>query len=90
MAIIVAGVTTQELGWMVSFLMHAVYLQRLMAYGLLSPNLRPGMFIAVGPLSFTSLAIIGMSRAIPAIYSYYGVTPDADAILHTMALFIAM
>lgn len=30
---------------------------------LLGPDLGPGMFIAVGPPSFTGLAIIGMSSA---------------------------
>lgn len=47
MAIIVGGVAFQGLGWTVSFLMYAVYMHRLMQYGLPAPNLRPGMFIAV-------------------------------------------
>ncbi|KAK5107387.1 hypothetical protein LTR62_001330 [Meristemomyces frigidus] len=90
LAIIVAGVTMQGLGWMVSFLMYSAYIQRLMQYGLPAPNMRPGMFIAVGPPSFTSLALIGMSRAIPSQYAYFGAHPDAAEALRHVALWTAV
>lgn len=88
--IMVAGITMQGLGWMVSFLMYSVYIQRLMLYGLPAPNLRPGMFIAVGPPNFTSLALIGLSRAIPQDYGYFAANPGSLETLRTMALFTAM
>lgn len=90
MPIIVAGVTFQGLGFMVSFLMYSIYLGRLMQNGLPAPNLRPGMFIAVGPPSFTGLALIGLSNAIPRDYGYFGTHPAAFDILQTMALFTAV
>ncbi|MGI4851009.1 MAG: tellurite-resistance/dicarboxylate transporter family protein [Janthinobacterium lividum] len=87
--IIVAGVTLQGLGWMVSFLMYAIYLGRLMQYGLPAPNLRPGMFIAVGPPSFTGLALIGLSNSLPQT-AYFATHPSAPEVLRIVALFMAI
>jgi len=48
--------------------MYGAYLRRLMTDGLPSPNTRPGMFIAVGPPSFTGLALLGISADLHLIY----------------------
>ena len=88
--IIIAGVTMQGLGWMVSFLMYSAYIQRLMQYGLPAPNMRPGMFIAVGPPSFTSLALLGMSQAIPSDYGYFAAHPGSTKTLQSMALIVSV
>ena len=61
--IIIAGTAFQGLGWLVAMFMYANYVGRLMSSGLPSSNTRPGMFIAVGPPSFTALALIGMANA---------------------------
>lgn len=90
MPIIVAGVTFQGLGWMVSFLVSAIYIHRLIEFGLPAPNLRPGMFIAVGPPSFTGLALIGLSNNLPTGYRYFVAHPMAAEILQNMALFSAI
>lgn len=71
LAIIIAGLTFQGLGMMVSTLMYATWVVRLMQNGLPAPDLRPGMFIAVGPPSFTGLALIGMSNSLPEDYGYF-------------------
>ena len=63
---IICGLLSQGLGMMVRVLMYASYLRRMIQYGLPSPQTRPAMFIAVGPPSFTSLALIGMANAWPA------------------------
>lgn len=89
-AIIIGGVTMQGLGWMVSFLMYGVYITRLMQAGLPEPNLRPVMFIAVGPPSFTGLALIGMSQDIPADYGAFAANPGMADMLKQLALMIAM
>lgn len=65
--IVSAGVAAQGLGMLVSIFMYSTYLSRLMVYGL--PTHRPGMFIAVGPPSFTCVALIGMSNDIPRIFA---------------------
>ncbi|KAF2724729.1 hypothetical protein K431DRAFT_291380 [Polychaeton citri CBS 116435] len=87
LAIVTAGVTMQGLGWMVAFLTFSFYLHRLLQYGLPAPNLRPGMFMAVGPPSFTGLALIGISKGIPENYDYFAVHPNAITILQNMGLF---
>lgn len=67
LAIIATGVAAQGLGMLVSIFMYATYISRLMVYGL--PAQRPGMFIAVGPPSFTCAALIGMSNDVPRIFA---------------------
>ena len=74
---IVAGLLAQGLGFLVSILMYASYVRRMIQYGFPSPNSRPGMFIAVGPPSFTALAIMGMASAFPSeVYTYWGGNPQ--------------
>jgi C4-dicarboxylate transporter/malic acid transport protein len=66
--IIIAGVLAQGLGFLVSVLMYASYVRRMIQYGFPSPASRPAMFIAVGPPAFTALALIGMAEAWPALH----------------------
>jgi C4-dicarboxylate transporter/malic acid transport protein len=47
--IFIGGVLFQGLAWLVSFLMYAIYMQRLMTSNLPSANVRPGMYVSVGP-----------------------------------------
>ncbi|KAJ9141676.1 C4-dicarboxylate transporter/malic acid transporter [Pleurostoma richardsiae] len=67
LAMICAGVAAQGLGMLVSVFMYATYLSRLIAFGL--PVQRPGMFIAVGPPSFTCAAIVAMASDLPRIFA---------------------
>ncbi|MCJ1377207.1 hypothetical protein MMC17_000299 [Xylographa soralifera] len=90
MSIIIAGLTFQGLGMLVAILMYAQYVGRLMQYGLPAPDLRPGMFIAVGPPSFTALSIIGMASSIPNQFGYFGSHPTAFDILNIIAVFMAV
>ncbi len=90
LAIIVAGISFQGLGWMVAFIMYAAYLHRLMEFGLPAPNLRPGMFISVGPPGFTCVALMGLSGALPEDHGYFASHPAAIETLQTVALFASM
>jgi C4-dicarboxylate transporter/malic acid transport protein len=47
--IFIGGVLFQGLAWLVSFLMYGIYMQRLMTSNLPSSNVRPGMYVSVGP-----------------------------------------
>jgi len=87
--IIIAGVTFQGLGILVSMIMYPIYLGHLMVDGLPAIDLRPGMFISVGPPCFTSLALIGMGNALPPNYSFFASHPIAIEVLQTVALFTA-
>ncbi|CZR52264.1 related to C4-dicarboxylate transport protein [Phialocephala subalpina] len=69
--ILIAGITFQGLGMLMATFMYGPYLRRLMTAGLPSPNTRPGMFIAVGPPSFTGLALLGISEHLARIFPSY-------------------
>ncbi|TVY18076.1 Malic acid transport protein [Lachnellula arida] len=69
--ILFAGVTFQGLGISISTYMFSIYLSRLMTLGLPRPDTRPGMFIAVGPPSFTALTFLGISQSLANIYPTY-------------------
>lgn len=92
MAILVSGVSFTGLGWMVAFLMYSVYIQRLMTFGLPPANLRPGMFIAVGPPAFTGLALLNYGTTLPELqdYGYFMGNSSATQILRTVADFTAV
>jgi len=56
LGVLAAGLAAQGLGILFSVFFYATYLGRLMAFGL--PAQRPGMFIAVGPPSFTWYVLV--------------------------------
>lgn len=66
MAMLCAGLAAQGLGILVSIFMYSSYLSRLMTFGL--PFQRPGMFIAVGPPSFTAAAFVAMAADVPRVF----------------------
>jgi len=69
--ILVAGITAQGLGFTVATLMSVLYVRRMIEFGLPPPAARPAMFIAVGPPSFTALALFGMAMNFPRNYINY-------------------
>jgi len=68
---LVAGITMQGVGMMIATFMYGPYIARLFTNGLPSPNTRPGMFITVGPPSFTGLALLHISQELTLIYPSY-------------------
>jgi C4-dicarboxylate transporter/malic acid transport protein len=90
MPVIVGGLTAQGTGMLVAFLMYAQYLRRLLQFGLPSPNMRPGMFITVGPPAFTSLAIIGLANDFPAGETYFGDPAITQQVVKILATFTAI
>ncbi|KAJ7183651.1 voltage-dependent anion channel [Mycena filopes] len=84
---IVAGLTAQALGMMISVLMYSNYIHRMIQYGFPSPESRAGMFVAVGPPSFTSLALIGLANDFPVGYhTYFG---DGEATVQIIKVLAA-
>ena len=67
--IIVGGFTIQGVGFLVSLMIYAAYIYRLMTQKLPVESIRPGMFVSVGPSGFTAAGILSMShnieRALP-------------------------
>jgi C4-dicarboxylate transporter/malic acid transport protein len=91
---VVGGLTLLGMGWMIAFLIYAIYLYRLMSFGLPAPNLRPGMFIAVGPPAFTGLALINLGAALSRLteHGYFagGEKEGAIVALRVLADFAAI
>jgi tellurite resistance protein TehA-like permease len=100
---IVAGLTAQGLGMMISVLIYANYIHRMIQYGFPAPASRAGMFIAVGPPSFTSLADRDVERLphrVPRVLRragrHGGDDPDLqgrgddDGYLHLVALAVVL
>ncbi|KAF7712497.1 Uncharacterized protein PECH_004641 [Penicillium ucsense] len=85
LTMIVAGLTAQVLGFLVSSAMFTVYFRRMTEFGLPKPSSRPAMFIAVGPPAFTSLAIIGMARAYPSQMQIFGQAQRTAQVLNIVA-----
>lgn len=63
--IVIGGVVLQGIGFMVSLMIYAAFLYRLMTQKLPRESLRPGMFISVGPSGFTIAGIISMGQVLP-------------------------
>ncbi|KAL6229804.1 hypothetical protein BDW75DRAFT_224397 [Aspergillus navahoensis] len=82
--IIIGGTTLQGFGFTMSLFVYSEYFYRLSKDGLPDLHDRPEMFIAVGPWSFTALALIGMANAavekFPAGYLISSATESAVAV----------
>ncbi|EGX42954.1 hypothetical protein AOL_s00215g903 [Orbilia oligospora ATCC 24927] len=60
--IIITSILLQGFGILISLMFITIFLKRLMLFRLPSPNLRPGMFMAVGPPGFTSFTIVALGQ----------------------------
>ncbi|EAS29798.3 C4-dicarboxylate transporter/malic acid transporter [Coccidioides immitis RS] len=67
--IIIGGNTIQGVGFLVSMMVYSAFIYRLMTQKLPKENLRPGMFVSVGPSAFTVVGLVSMGssahRAVP-------------------------
>lgn len=67
--IVVGGFIFQGIGFMLSFMIYAAFIYRLMTEKLPQESLRPGMFVSVGPSGFTISGIVSMGSILPDIVS---------------------
>lgn len=65
--IIIGGYILQGIGFMISLMVYSAFLYRLMTQKLPKENLRPGMFISVGPSGFTITGLINMGHNLPNV-----------------------
>ncbi|KAL4900256.1 hypothetical protein BDW74DRAFT_162332 [Aspergillus multicolor] len=82
--IIIGGLTLQGFGFTMSVFVYSEYFYTLNKDGLPELSDRPKMFIAVGPWSFTGLALIGMASAavekFPDGYLINSAVENSDAV----------
>ncbi|KIS66982.1 uncharacterized protein UMAG_05764 [Mycosarcoma maydis] len=90
LAIAVCGLTCQGLGFIVSIMMYAVLLLRLMTHSYPPSRARPGLFMNVGPPAFTIICLLGLSsemqRILPALSSSVSLPANSYEILSVTAL----
>lgn len=65
--IILGGFVIQGIGFLVSLMIYAAFIYRLMTQKLPKESLRPGMFISVGPSGFTIAGIVTMGQELPKV-----------------------
>lgn len=67
---IIGGIMCQGNGFMVSLMIYAAFIYRLMAHKLPAESTRPGMFTSIGPSAFTVSSVISMGihfeKVVPA------------------------
>ncbi|KAJ5852189.1 uncharacterized protein N7529_011574 [Penicillium soppii] len=76
--ILIGGITLQGFGFIMSVLIYAEYQYFLAKHGLPERAKRPQMFIAVGPWSFTALALIGMAKEAKEVFPSQYIISFAD------------
>ncbi|KAG8626715.1 hypothetical protein KVT40_005660 [Elsinoe batatas] len=64
LGVVVGGVALQGIGFMVSLMVYAAFLYRLMTNKLPQESLRPGMFISVGPSGFTVAGLVNLGQVV--------------------------
>jgi len=65
--IIIGGFVFQGIGFLVSLMIYAAFIYRLMTQKLPQESLRPGMFISVGPSGFTIAGVMTMGQNLPRV-----------------------
>jgi C4-dicarboxylate transporter/malic acid transport protein len=90
MAIIVAGVAFQGLGWILCLFFLPLFVGNMLINGLGPADQRPGLFISVGSSGYTIVALIGCAKAIPNGYGYFAKHPTASETLNVVALWIGI
>ena len=90
--IVIGGFTLQGIGYLVSLMIYAAYIYRLMTQKLPQESARPGMFVSVGPSGFTASALVNLSSNIGHAFGpdYMGNGDLAAMILKIVADWVAL
>lgn len=65
--VIIGGFVFQGIGFLVSLMIYAAFIYRLMTQKLPQESLRPGMFVSIGPSGFTIAGVVGMGADLPRV-----------------------
>ena len=92
MSMLVAGLFSEGLGFLLTILMFTIYVRRMIEHGPPGPPLRPVMFMSVGPPSFTTSSITGLAKASPvsAKADYFGNVQITRQVVMILATFMAI
>ena len=87
--ILISGFIMQGVGFMVSLMIYSAFLYRLMTQKLPKENLRPGMFISVGPSGFTISGLISMGQYFPKVVPKDFMSPGMGELVGQVTLIMA-
>jgi C4-dicarboxylate transporter/malic acid transport protein len=87
--VVLSGVAFQGFGWLLSSICLVGFAHMLLDKGLPAPALRPALFIPVGSVAYTIVALLGLAEAIPA-YAYFETHAGAREICHVLALVVGV
>ncbi|KAF4550882.1 Voltage-dependent anion channel-like protein 1 [Elsinoe fawcettii] len=92
LGVVVGGVALQGIGFMVSLMVYAAFLYRLMTNKLPQESLRPGMFISVGPSGFTVAGLVGLGKVIGSVIpvDFMGVGEIAGVVSMVLANWVGV
>lgn len=90
--ILVGGTTIQGVGFLVSLMVYSAFIYRLMTQKLPKENMRPGMFVSVGPSAFTVAGLVNMAAETDRIFpaNFMGNGPLAASVLRVMVNFSSL
>lgn len=77
--IIISGITILALGFNVSMIVITLLILRLIMYGLPPADIRPALFIIIGPISFSGLSMIGLGKAAHSHFAPNFISTDIDS-----------
>jgi C4-dicarboxylate transporter/malic acid transport protein len=87
--VVLSGCAFQGYGWLISSVCIVYFVRSLLDKGLPPPAMRPAMFIPVGSVAYTIVALVGQANAIPE-YAYFATHTNAKEILQVLALFTSI
>jgi tellurite resistance protein TehA-like permease len=90
--VILSGLSFQGFGWLISLVCIGYFVRLLLDKGVPPLQMRPGMFIPVGSVAYTVVALIGLANAIPdaPTSGYFARHEGAKEVLVVMALFVGV
>ncbi|KAH4201686.1 hypothetical protein HBI26_191750 [Parastagonospora nodorum] len=87
--VVLSGVAFQGFGWLISSICLVGFAHMLLDKGLPAPSFRPALFIPVGSVAYTIVALIGLAEAVPA-YGYFAKHGGAREICRVLALVVGV
>ncbi|KAE8413950.1 voltage-dependent anion channel-domain-containing protein [Aspergillus pseudocaelatus] len=90
--IIIGGITIQGVGFLVSLMVYSAFIYRLMSQKLPRENVRPGMFVSIGPSAFTVAGIVNMAANAKRCFpdDFMGNGPLAAEVIRVVVNFAAL
>ncbi|KAL5115213.1 hypothetical protein ACEQ8H_006887 [Pleosporales sp. CAS-2024a] len=88
--VLLSGLAFQGLGWLISSVCMVYFVRLLLDQGFPPPALRPALFIPVGSVAYTIVALVGLANAIPQEEGYFAAHAMAKEMCHVISLMVSV